>query len=319
MKGLIIDDRREAYERYPNLDHRVQSIINAKRTSEVTNKETDNFQFSFNLYEGQNEDTFLVNILPYLIKTDRTVELQPQLPEESKKEIFDFVRSGLATVINREYRRSFQAFRDDGSVIDKDLIKAMAKEDGATNPKPDRLYATFPFTYKWPYNVRIPADIDEHLQIMEGVYNPFFFIEGKSYEGKEMDARNAASRGGGSLCLTLRSLYEMLGFEEKPGADLRTFVFSATLSPVALNIWVNWAEVREEGKVTLFHMTKVAGWLLDAPNLGAMRRTLHNILDWGVGARAEGLKPVYEKIVEYAEKEAADQKEKSGQKKGKAG
>ncbi|KAI4142375.1 MAG: hypothetical protein LQ341_003233 [Variospora aurantia] len=165
-----------------------------------------------------------------------------------------------------------------------------------TDPKPDRTYAVNPTKYKNPAYFHISA---------EGVHHPFFILEGKSASGSMMDADNAACRGGASLVRASRLLRWKLGLgTTTAGADWNTFVFSATMSSTAIFIWVHWAEVKgEDDGDTNFHMTRLKQWFLDdEQQYGSVRRTLHNILDWGCGARFEGLRPLYEAIVSYDEK-----------------
>ncbi|KAL8936681.1 MAG: hypothetical protein Q9216_004807 [Gyalolechia sp. 2 TL-2023] len=308
--GLIQNDR-DAYKRYPDFAAEVEKIINRKRKSEVGIGEFEDFQFTLEKYQGQNEDSVLVALLPFIIKSDRTVQVSEpgNTTEDTEWEIKSFLRSGLVTIVNREFARTFQSFRDDGSVLDKELIKALQKEDGMTNPKPDRTFAIMRDKYKFPQHFRIPAHIDVYLEVMNDVHLPFCILEGKSHRGSALDAANAACRGGATLVRTARLLRADLGEADVVGADHRTFVFSVTMSPGLIEVWVHWAEVpgREEDRETDFHMTKLCSRALDdEQQFGQVRRMLHNILDWGCGARFDGLKPLYEAIQSYEQRQRGD-------------
>ncbi|KAL8827233.1 MAG: hypothetical protein Q9170_007095 [Blastenia crenularia] len=329
--GLIQNDRN-AYKRYPHLAAQVNKIIDRKRKSEVTPEEFDDFQFVLNTYDGFNEDTVLAALLPFIIKLDRTVQVAPvgsttggvqgpstvqgpagSLSEEDGWEVKAFIRAGLVTVVNREFARTFQAVRDDETVLDKDLIKAMAKEDGMTNPKPDRTYAVMRNMYKFLQNFRVPAHLNAYLEVMRDVHHPFFILEGNSHQGSSVDAANSACRGGASLVRTARLMRAELGEMDIQGADHRTFVFSATWSPLLIELWVHWAEVLPD-QPTVFHMTKVASRALsDEVQFGQARRILHNILDWGCGERFEGLVPLYEAIETFQQKGPTPSKAQGGE------
>ncbi|KAL8899549.1 MAG: hypothetical protein Q9192_001517 [Flavoplaca navasiana] len=311
---------------YPDFAAHLDGIINGKRTSGVTAAQFEDFQFSLNIYQGQNEDTMLVALLPFIIKADRTVEApHDELTEGEKTQVQSFLRSGLITIVNKEFVREFQRFREDGGKLDKELITEMAKESGMTNPKPDRTYGIDPKKYQFPAYFQISAELDHYLQIVEGLHHPCFILEGKSASGSLMDADNAACRGGTSLVRASRLLRRKLGMDTTTlGADWKTFIFSATLCPTAIFIWVHWAEVKgEDDGNTIFHMTKLKQYFLDdKQHFGAIRRTLHNILDWGCGERFEGLRPLYEAIVKYDEnkkKTGTGQTEGSPTKKAKKG
>lgn len=322
--GLIQNDR-DAYKKYPDFAASVDKIINRKRQSEVSPQEFEKFQFNLEIYKGQNEDTVLLALLPFIIKPNRTVQVAPARPptgevqghsiiqdqtvplsEEEKWEVKDFVRDGLVTIVNREFSRTFLSFRDDGSTLDKEVLKALQKEDGMTNPKPDRVYAIIRTKYKFPPHFRIPAKISSYLEIVKDCHHPCLIFEGKSDSGSSLESANQANRGCAALVHTARLLLVLLGIPDVQGADHRTFVFSATMSPGLIEVWVHWAEVpaKETGGMVVFHMTKLASKALDDDqHFGQVRRMLHNILDWGCGPRFEELKTVYEAIVAYEQQQ----------------
>ncbi|KAL8651195.1 MAG: hypothetical protein Q9210_003396 [Variospora velana] len=334
VHGLLQNDR-DAYKKYPQLAATVDKIISRKRHSEVDSKEFEDFQLTLETYKGQNEDTVLTALLPYIIKPDRTVQVSPARPaaggspgqqstmqnqpvplnQEEVWEVQSFLRSGLVTIVNREFARTFLAFREDGKVLDKEVVKALQKEAGMTNPKPDRIYAVVRTKYKFPPHFQLPADISVYLEIMKDVHHPFLIIEGKSDRGSPLEAANQACRGGAALVRTARLLRARLGEADVQGADLRTFVFSATLSPGLIELWVHWAEVPapKEGEITVFHMTKLSSKALDDEHdFGQVRRMLHNILDWGCGARFDQLEPLYEAIMTCVQQEQQQQQAHSG-------
>ncbi|KAL9607136.1 MAG: hypothetical protein Q9167_007924 [Letrouitia subvulpina] len=83
---------------------------------------------------------------------------------------------------------------------------------------------------------------------------------------------------------------------EISGPDDRTFVFSFTISPGILNIWVHWCYV-ETGTLDTFHMNLVASHSLDdEENLPQSRRRLHNILEWGCESRRVQLERFHERL-----------------------
>lgn len=324
----MIQDDKKAYQSYPQLVKKVDAILQAKRMSEVDEEEFSAAQETMTTYQDFNKDTILNQMIPYIIKDRRTVSLPPTSPppsagkESSSTEgqalnqadndthyVASFLSSGLLQISNREFSRSFLPFREDASQLDRDVVKALQKQDGMTNPRPDRTYAVSTSKYQFPTGFRIPPLIAAHLEIMRGCHHPFFFIEGKSFAGDLRDARNQACRGGTCLVRCARLLRETLDISNvTEGVDLQTFCFSATLSPNLIEIWVHWAEVvTVQPESVNWHMTRLASKALgDWETFGHTRRMLHNILDWGTGARFRELGSIYQRIIAYE----AEEKEK---------
>ncbi|KAL8688067.1 MAG: hypothetical protein Q9218_005928 [Villophora microphyllina] len=304
---LYIDDR-QVWAKYPAFNELVLQILNQSRQSEVNAKEVADYHEVLQIYSVHNEDTFLGKILPFFIQPSRTVSSADQHEaiagaDADGLKIVKWHQSGLIEVWNREFARTFLPFRENPNNLDMEVVKAMQKEDKMTNPKPDRTFATAISKADFPPGLRLPEDVRQYLEIMPDTHNPFLTIEGKSYKGIIMEAQNQANRGGGALVLAGRLLREEVGEPDVPeGPDHRTFVFSVTLSPSVVEVWVNWALVGGDGKVE-FHMTLLASRAVNDPStLGVTRRFLHNILDWGCGARLEGSRSMYDHIIEYAER-----------------
>ncbi|KAM0793894.1 hypothetical protein BDR22DRAFT_74718 [Usnea florida] len=201
--------------------------------------------------------------------------------------------------INRELRRDL--LPHPLNKPDTELHKAMAKVNGMKNAKPDRVYGIQIDKYPIPYDVNISVLMNLLLEIVPLLHWPFFIIEGKSDSGSMDEAANQACRGGASIINASQGLLKEIGEPTVSGSgpDSRTFMFSATVSPTVMEIWVHWAEYREK-EHTLFHMHKLRAHALNdddaAPKL---RNIIHNILDWGCGERFEGIKKIYDKIFDY--------------------
>lgn len=71
-----------------------------------------------------------------------------------------------------------------------------------------------------------------------------------------------------------------------------------------MDIWVHWAEISSPKTLPLYHMNKLMSKAIDdEENFGQLRKTLHNILDWGCGPRLTELELLYPAIMEYAERQ----------------
>ncbi|KAL8909957.1 MAG: hypothetical protein Q9171_004723 [Xanthocarpia ochracea] len=292
---------REALKRYPKFQEQLKRIINQKRLSSIDPEDITDFQREWDEYKDKNEDTVLNELLPYFIKKKRTISIQGTDEEKDAHAVVSFSQSGVVAISNREFQRTCVPLREDGSPLEKKILDAMAKEDGMTNPKPDRTFGISLRKDLFPIGFTPPPEIAVWLEVMRGIHHPFFLIEGKSYQGSLLDAQNQACRGGATLVSAARRLLATLNQPDIVGPDTRTFVFSATLSPGLMDIWVNWAEVPSPGALPNYHMNQLMSKAIaDEEQFGQLRKTLHNILDWGCGPRFNELEPLYPDIMDYA-------------------
>ena len=225
--------------------------------------------------------------------------------EDFELVVEEFAQSGVTVKVNRELRKDFLPHQPNKP--DTELHKAMAKVNGMKNAKPDRVYGIKIDKYPIPDDVDISVLINILLETIPLLHWPFFIIEGKSDAGSQIEAANQACRGGASIINASQGLLKEIGEPRVSdfGPDTRTFMFSATISPTVMEIWVHWAEYRGK-EHTLFHMHKLRVHSLGDDNTpGKLRKIIHNILDWGCGERFEGIKQVYDKIFDYERKRLA--------------
>ncbi|KAL8942016.1 MAG: hypothetical protein Q9216_001906 [Gyalolechia sp. 2 TL-2023] len=302
---MVQDDGSEL-DKFPNFKKAITKIISRDRRSTVTEEHFQKFKGKLTRYQDQNEDTLLAMVLPAIIGEDRTICVNENLPEEELWETVEFFDSGIITIVNREFEKGYVPYRNGAHVIDHELVAKMTKlkDEAMTNPKPDRAYGTVRDKFNMPKNFQMPHEIRDYLEILQDLHLPFLIVEGKSQGGMAGEARNQANRGGASLVNGHRLCRATLGFEDPVGADHETFVFSATYNDGLLEIWVHWAQVcAGENATPIYHMSLVASKSLrEATTFRQARMILHNIMDWGCGKRFDGLTPMYQAIIKYAEK-----------------
>ena len=231
--------------------------------------------------------------------------------EESQWVVEDFAEAGVIVKVNRELRKDFLPHQPHKP--ETELNRRMAKINGMTNPRPDRTYGIDLYKYPIPDDVEISVKIHIMLEVVPLLHWPFFIIEGKSNSGLISEATNQACRGCASIMNAQLCLLQEIGEPHISGSapDTRTFMFSATLSPVVMEIWVHWVEYRDNQN-TIFHMHKLKAHAIDDNNApGKLRKIIHNILDWGCGERFEAMKKIYDIIFDYERKRAAAEDELS--------
>lgn len=293
-----------AFSKYPAFEAKIRRIINKQRKSIPSPASPARFVSAHKYNARDNEDTFLAEILPLVISTRRTVASRvamdsngvPEMGEEWTLE--HYADSGLVTKHNLEFLRDFLPSRKDWSSLEPAVIKAMAKVNGMTNPKPDRTFGTRIDKYRFADDVTISHDIAKLLEVVPRAHNPFFIIEGKSTKGDKAEAENQACRSGAAITNAARMLRAKIGQASPTGVDDQTYIFSATISPGLLDLWVHWVDEPQGAKHPTFHMNKLKTVAIgDEEAFGPLRRMLHNILDWGCADRFDEMVVIYDMIV----------------------
>ena len=314
-------------DKYPEFKNKVLGIINDERLSTMKKKQVSKFTKLHRDVEMLNERTFMESLLPLIVKRKYTGKKDLEDGELAKlNEMLENVEGPAREALEKEYIHTTKEWIDDGLRVTMDaefrntllpnkyfelgfqngLARVLAKKEGMKNPKPDYAYGIRPDYFTRPTEVVIAPETLATLGIAPNLYHTFFLIEGKSENGSMGDARNQACRGGATLVNAGRMLRDMVGFEDTEGPDESTMVFSATMTPGHMQIWVHWAEVAKD-KTVLFHMNKFASKLFDdEEHVISLRRILHNILQWGCVSRRADHIVFHEKLCEYQKQKTAD-------------
>lgn len=328
MHRLYCDHK--ALGKYREFRDMVFEIVNGDQYSAMKPKSVGRVQHFSRLCEETNEATYLQNILPLIIKIDRTVKLEQDEPTGNSPEMNwdrdsvepdpepgdvygsrDWSEDGIFAVMDQEFRKDILPH----CYGDEWLARSMKKVDGMTTPRPDRCYGLEPDWIPGPKGVQLNAELQIFAEACPHISYPFFLVEGKSNNGSKIDAQNQARRGGAGLVNAARQLLAKIG--ELPvidnGVDDRNFVFSATVYPGGMGIWVHWAEL-EDG-LALFHMNLLKSIALDDPQqIPESRRVVNNIMCWGWDLKARRLTELNEKMYAWQVRETARLQEENRQK-----
>lgn len=144
---MFVDKRLLEKPDMANFRDLVMDVADTQRPSGRKPESEKRWQNRTEKIRVHTEATMLDHILPLLIKVGRQVPVQGPLTQESSlgEKVYhsmweDFEDSGLDWTVDREFRRTFlpNTYRKVG--YDEQIAKALAKERGMKNPKPDRLY-----------------------------------------------------------------------------------------------------------------------------------------------------------------------------------
>ena len=165
-------------------------------------------------------------------------------------------------------------------------------------------------------DVPMPQEILNLLELAPGMHMAFLIIEGKSHKRSVAEAQNQARRAGATLVNGARKLKRRVDDAlVEASIDQDTFVFSATFSTEALQIFVHWYDATNG----LYHMNRVSAVTLnDRDQIISGRRQLHNILEWGADVRFWQHRSLRTKIAEFATREF-EKRSEDGNKKRKLG
>ena len=320
MHGLKCDD--QALAKYPAFEKMVSDIALSKRHSEMKPESVQRVEKFSRICEGANEATFLNSMLPLIIKANRTVELENHGPTEHSMEMSgdgdmvdvlnpqpgvvygsrDWIDDGVWAVSDQDFRNDLLPNR----YIDEQLAQMMKKDDSMLTPRPDRCYGLLPNWIPVPNDLVLNSEIRALIEACPGLSHSFFLIEGKSNKGDKSVAMLQARRGGASLVNAMRQLLAKIGEPHvtESGADTRNFVYSATLSPGLIDVWVHWAELDTDTPV--FHMNLIESFAIKSKRqIPEIRKVLNNIMTWGWDLKARRLIELHEKIYTWQRTEKA--------------
>lgn len=318
MHGLKCDD--QALAKYPAFGKMVSDIALSKRHSEMKPESVQRVEKYSRICEGANEATFLNSMLPLIIKANRMVELENHGQTEHSLEMSgdgdmvnvvnpqprvlygsrDWVDDGVWAVSDQDFRNDLLPNR----YVDEQLAQMMKKDDSMLTPRPDRCYGLLPDWIPVPDDIILDSEIRALIEACPGLSHSFFLIEGKSNKGDKSVAMLQARRGGASLVNAMRQLLAKIGelHVTGSGVDTRNFVYSATLSPGLIDIWVHWAEVNTD--TPIFHMNLIESFALRSKRqIPEIRKVLNNIMTWGWDLKARRLIELHEQIYTWQRKE----------------
>lgn len=306
----LMHNDRAAFDSYPDFKEKVKRIVLAKRDSTMKLGSHRKFEVYLDCYERMNEATFLRKIFPLLMKDGyHLVKERDDFTDAEKKQLKqeqmiyrDFLmEEGIVETTDREFLKTLvpSSCNQDSEIA---IAKLLAKSTGMTNPRPDFTFGVKRDRFPPLHNVPLPEGIAALLGIAPGMHHAFLIVEGKPDAGSHAEAENQARRGGATLVHAERILRDILGeVADTAGPDEKCFVYSATLTPKVVEVWVHWYEGPNPG---YYHMNRIASHTLnEEKNREDIRMELHNIMEWGGSTRFTEKKDLHDSIHTYVRRE----------------
>ncbi|KAG8526434.1 uncharacterized protein KY384_000027 [Bacidia gigantensis] len=256
---------------------------------EMGQQSIERFTRIYNKYHGLDEDSYLAAILPLLAPQQRKVLDVPgeqevwgdagagPLHPGRKYKLKDWDEDGVIMAVNKQYKDGFVPYCGDEA-----LAKEMKKEDGITNPKPDRVFGLEEALFELPKGYRLYDDMAWLLTMIAGVFHAFFLIEGKSNKGLMDIAKNQACRAAATLIFQLRLFLDAIEVPDiEKGLDKRTYIFSMTLDANFAIIWIHYADKQDDGTIH-YYMERIAHGMIESEeDVIKIQRCINNIQSWG--------------------------------------
>ena len=278
-------------------------------------------------YQWANEHTFLYHIIPILqgrgYHVPKEAEEMPRQEDayRSEERIWRTFLSDekVVNILDKDFARTLLpgGFSKQPLLVEE-ITKHLEKDKGMTNPRPDMTFGLK--REEDSFTTSIPQHILDLLWIAPGIHHPFLILEGKSHSGSSATAENQARRGGATLVKASRALWAILegdvptlpdlSKQEAEGLadidndeshpvkpDLKSFIFSITISPTNFSIWVHWYDMGNHH----YHMNLVESWSLhNSKGPVQIRWAWHNIIEFGVWTRRALNEELLKSIRRYA-------------------
>lgn len=315
--NLLIHDSRANLKEHPPVKQAIDEILKGERGSVAKEGLWQNLESVRSRYEWANELTFLVHFILAVLGDVRSIKERLSEGMLQPDEIAYVMRSWDASGLYKGFSVTMKTgILPKVNTKDKALAALLAKFPRVKKPVPDVLFGLD----ETPFNDKETVVNDlfpEYTEVASGYRHAFGVIEAKDMTGDVEEAIVQACRGGAALVMSrMQFNYQAIpgkkmnrvknpkakkaktakgkAATEKapsnspqfdPGPDLQSFAFSITLTPKRAEIWVNWAEHRED-QATLFHMNFLDEYRLsDEDGIKGFRVALFQIMDWGLVTR----------------------------------
>lgn len=277
----------------------IMSVAGTQRPPGRKPKSEKRWQKRTENLETSNEATMLDRILPMLINNGRQVPTHDPFTHQASSaypqpnaELEDFEESGMGWSVDQEFRHTFLPNPRTNIGYEEKISKALIKDHGMKNPKPNRAYGFAENSIPPPKGTvaLLREQTEAILNAVPTLQHVFFLIEAVSSGGNITKTINQACRGGTVAVVIQRLLLEAIGqLWMDAGPDRQTYVYTATMDSSSITFWVNFANVQVTttgAKLVSYHMEHVFSYAYRSKDaLAYLRAVCHNILDWGVRTR----------------------------------
>ena len=311
-----------------------------ERGSQMGKEEVAKIYERYRRYRSFNEDTLHAAIYPKIIPfEDRKVRIDNSmgLDEDSRNkddaclwEDKSFSQDGLIMVLNDACLWEDKSFSQDGLIMVlndallKDSIPLRQGEDELEqcllkqhksrikDVKPDSIYG-FDVNI-FPKKIQMLMDVPPYTQyarISPSAVCPFMIEEWKSSAGNDHGGVQQLCCGASALVAALDNTYELAnqGDTSPEECSRQSMIFSLLWTYKRFVFSVHWTEIKDDERC--FYWKSLVDESISKESIPLMRRTMHNILDWGATVRKPEIEALYTKLLDIPLKGKSKRKSKS--------
>ena len=298
LNGLFIDDE-DALERHPTIMAKAKAIVGRDRQSVMDDEEWDILRHKIGHYKDFNELTFLVNVWLELIPDTRKTRLGDESQHRGMilGDISDIDNPAVWTqrawdddFLEVTWSADFTRVNDLLKPVVPVIQKIINAKPRLKNPRPD---LTFGFRQAAFSENQLNLALGLGAEMQVGLVHPFFAVEAKNALGSLAEAELQCCRAGAAMVYVSRGIKaEATAEPENLGAD-QSFMFTLAMMPSYAIIYVHWAEVKADGRVTYHQNTVDSFNLKKKQDASSLRQAIYNLLDWGLFERKKEILDTY--------------------------
>lgn len=276
----------EEYDRHVNLVRLVNEVLNMPTQADMRPESAEKIARKIRLNEFRGETKFFEDFWIRINHSSHPVQLDEY---RGKWETEEWDIPGLDNQPDTLFRVGGVSALEPKDPIDHAILNDIPNK--IQTPKPDQTFGVAKKVFdEYEMEMNGAPTLNKWAEVSPGIYHPFFVVEFKGSKGEMLAAMNQALRAASTLVECYRSMRAKALMQDlrQPGADTATFVFSLCIDTEAARLFVNWANVRDDGK-TKYKMTMLRhSSLWDAEALKRLRQDIGRVLYWGTGARLNG-------------------------------
>ena len=291
--GMQYDDE-EAWNRYPEFQKTIESILDVPRGSIMRDESHKRANRLIKEKRFMGEDSFQKKVFPAIIPMAHLVETKKRDRDgNSILAVQDYEDVDSLEIAEKPHFAK-------GFVPNK-MYGKKVKEFGLTEPVPDQAYGkkTPLHVYGDGSEAQLPMWFEVIKCLNTKMDWPFMVCENKT-EYTIAEAENQAIRNGAVIVasrLALKRYVETTQYEQPPAPDPDIFCFSLCFGPDFCRISVHWVE-RVSNDLSYFHMTPVGQYFTnEKAGQGVMRARIHNIWDFGLVKYHQQAEETHQKAV----------------------
>ncbi|KAI4127071.1 MAG: hypothetical protein LQ338_003390 [Usnochroma carphineum] len=272
------------YRDHPAIVGKVEEILSKPSQADLQPESAEKILTNIERLERRNEATFFEDIWMRIFHASHPIQ---KAEYKGKWDTGEWDVQGLDNNRDQIFRVGGVSALEPKNPLHQAILNEVSNK--IQTPKPDQTFGVAEWCFSKD-EMAINNTIENWASVSPGIYHSFFVVEFKGHLGIMAEATNQALRAASTLVEVNRSMRDKAKMQDlkQPGVDTSTFVFSICMTTDAARLYVNWAEVDDQGH-TEYNMSLlrvVSMW--SSEDHKKLRQDLGRVLHWGTDARLKG-------------------------------